>query len=167
MRAEGFKEKTGLNIIEVPVPLFDLDIILLANVNSGFEDTPEDMKGKTVGYPAGFAWIENNLLALGAIPMEVPTGVPVRELLFRGRFDLFATDGARAFRMIRPLEDMPDGIRQIKWTKVPFFHLVHAKHEDKVEALAREIEKSISAGEFDHMFDLPGLSRATPDPSKP
>lgn len=167
MRADGFKERSGLDIIEVPVPLFELDMILLTKANSSFNGTPEDMNGRTVGYPAGFAWIEDNLLAIGAIPKEVPTGVPVRELLLRGRFEVFATDGVRAFQMLGPQDNQSNAIRQTSWTKVPFFHLVHAKHKNKVGALAQEIKKAISAGEFDHMFDLPGLSRATPVPTKP
>jgi len=167
MRADGFKERSGLDIIEVPVPLFELDMVFLTKANSSFNGTPEDMNGRTVGYPAGFAWIEDNLLAVGAIPKEVPTGVPVRELLLRDRFEVFATDGVRAFQMMGPQDNRSNAIRQTSWTKVPFFHLVHAKHKNKVGALAQEIKKAISTGEFDHMFDLPGLSRATPAPTKP
>jgi hypothetical protein len=159
MRAAGFAEQSHVSLIEVPVPLFQLEAVLLARAESNFNGTPEDLKGRTVGYPAGFYWIEKSLLALGAIPREVPVGVPVEELLKRGRFEVFATDGVWAYPIMRSQNKGEKTIRQTSWAKIPFFHLVHARHADKVDGLAREIENAINTGEFDHLFALPGLER--------
>ncbi len=159
MRAKGFADQSHLGLIEVPIPLFQLEAVLLASPDNPFNGTPKDMKDRTVGYPAGFYWIEKNLLALGAIPKEIPRGVPVQELLMRGRFEVFATDSVRAHPIMQSQGNSQNTVRQTSWEKIPFFHLVHKRHKDKVEALATEIKNAIDAGEFDHLFALPGLSR--------
>lgn len=164
MRVKGFAAQSHLQLIEVPVPLFQLEAVFLARADGPFDGTPEDLRARTVGYPAGFYWIEKNLLALGAIPIETPSGVPVQELLNRGRFDVYATDTVRAYPIMRLQNDGKKTLRQTTWMEIPFFHLVHERHKNKVDGLAREIENAINAGEFDHLFALPGLSRATTGP---
>ncbi len=163
MRAKGFADQSRLDLIEVPIPLFQLEAVLLTSADSSFNGTPKDMKDRTVGYPAGFYWIEKNLLALGAIPKEIPSGVPVQELLMRGRFEVFATDSVRAHPILQSQGNSQNTIRQTSWEKISFFHLVHKRHKDKVEALATEIKNAIDVGEFDHLFALPGLSRVEND----
>jgi len=164
LRVEGYAERFHVDLIEVPIPLFVLEEVFLIPPGSDFNGTPEDLKGRIVGYPTGFRWIEKNLQTLGAIPKEVPSGVPVRELLNRGRFEAFAIDSVRAYQIMHSQDLKQSGkkpvFKQTTWEKARFFHMVHKRHKDKVPALKREIKKAMDAGEFDQLFALPGLSRA-------
>lgn len=163
MRVEGYADQFHVDLIEVPIPLFYLDTVFLTRADSNFNGIPDNLKGRTVGYQSGFRWIEKSLLALGAIPKVIPSGVPVRELLKRRRFEVFATDGVRGFQIMQAPESEQNPLRQTNWGKIPFFHLVHKRHKDKVNALTREIENAINAGEFDLLFALPGIDRANND----
>ena len=165
MRVEGYADQFNVDLIEIPIPLFQIDAVLLAGANSDFNGTPEDLKDRIVGYHAGFRWVEKSLPALGAIPKEIPLGVPVQELLMRGRFEVFATDGVRAHQILRSQSDGQNRIRWTSWKTISFFHLIHRRHKDKVNALKREIERAIEAGEFDQIFALPGLSRVAVSPN--
>ena len=158
-RVEGYEDQFDLDLMAIPIPLFQIEAVLLYRTDSDFDGTPEDLQGRTVGYQSGFRWLEKGLPALGATPREIPTGVPVDELLMRGRFEIFATDSVRAHLTMQSQNDGKNTLRQTSWKKLSFFHLVHRRHQDKIEALKREIKRAMDAGEFDQIFALPGLSR--------
>ena len=159
MRVEDYTDHFHIDLVEVPIPLFQIDVVLLSSADSDFNGTPADLKGRTVGYHSGFRWMEKSLPVQGAIPREIPAGVPVQELLLRGRFEVFATDGVRAHQILEAQGNGQTVIRQTTWRKLSFFHLVHKRHKDKIDALETEIQKAMNAGEFDQIFALPGLSR--------
>ena len=160
IRAAGYAEAFGQGLIEVPVPLFQIEAVLLSLPESNFNGNPEDLSGRRVGYQAGFRWIEKNLPLAGATPVELPSGAPVKDLLKRGRFDVFATDGVRA-KMIEATFSREDpSLRVHSWHKISFYHLIHSRHADKREALRAAMEAAIANGDFDEIFALPGLSRA-------
>ncbi len=164
-RVEGYADQFHLDLMEIPIPLFQIDAVLLYRTDSDFNGTPGDLQGRTVGYQSGFRWLEKGLPALGAIPIEIPLGVPVEELLKRGRFEIYATDSARAYLILQSHNGGQNTIQQTSWKKLSFFHLVHRRHQDKVDALKREIKNAMKAGEFDQIFALPGLSRVENGPN--
>ncbi len=163
LRVEGYAGKFLPQLIEVPTPLFQMEAKLISLTSEGFNGNPEDLKGRRVGYTAGFRWLERNLPLVGAIPVELPAGAPAKPLLVRGRLDVFATDGVR----IRMIEDTftegDPSYRVDSWQKISFYHLVHEKHADKIDALAKAFKHSIAAGKFEKVFALPGLARANDD----
>jgi len=158
-RVEGYENQVDLDLLAIPIPLFQIDAVLLYRTDSDFDGTPEDLKGRAVGYQSGFRWLEKGLPALGAIPREIPAGVPVAELLMRGRFEIYATDSVRAHVTMQSQNNGQNTLQQSSWKKLSFFHLVHRRHQDKISALKREIRNAMDAGEFDQIFALPGLSR--------
>ena len=160
IRVEGYAEVFGQDLVPIPVPLFQIEAVLLSLDDSDFNGQPEDLKGRRVGYQAGFRWIEKNLPFMEAIPVELPSGTPVKSLLERGRFEIFATDGVRA-KMIRETFTTDDpALRLDSWRKISFYHLIHSKHADKRDALKTAFENAIAEGQFEEIFALPGLSRA-------
>lgn len=160
IRVEGYAERFGQDLIALPVPLFQLEAALLSLSNSDFDGTPEDLKGRRVGYQAGFRWVEANLPLLGAIPVEIPSAMPVRDLLERNRFEVFATDGVRA-RFIRfSFADNPDSLRMHTWKHISFYHMLHSRHADKVDALKQAFLVAMEDGTFNPIFSLPGIVRA-------
>lgn len=159
IRVEGYAEEFGQDLIPVPYPLFQVEAVLLSPVNSGFDGSVEDLRGRSVGYQSGFRWIEKNLPLAGALPMQMPSGLPIRDLLERGRFEVFATDGVRAAMILKNSDQTPSKLRVHSWRKISFYHMVHRRHADKIEAIGQALTESMALGEFDPIFALPGLSR--------
>lgn len=160
IRVEGYAETFGQDLVEVPVPLFQIEAVLLSLAYSDFNGQPEDLAERRVGYQAGFRWIEKNLPLMGGVPVELPSGTPVKDLLKRGRFEIFATDGVRAKMIEKTFTEEDPTLRIHSWRKISFYHLVHSRHANKREALKTAFDAAIVNGEFEKIFALPGLSRA-------
>lgn len=160
VRVEGYLERFKQDLIAIPAPLFRLEAVLLSLEGSSFSGNPQDLTGRRVGYQAGFRWIEANLPLIGAHPVEIPAAMPIRDLLERGRFDVFATDGVRASFIRQSFADQPGRLRLHRWRKMSFFHLIHKRHADKVEILRQAFVDATADGVFDSVFSLPGIIRA-------
>lgn len=163
VRAEGYTERFNPNLLPIPAPLFRLEAVFVSLANSDFNGNPTDLAGRRVGYQAGFRWIEVNLPALGAETVEIPAAMPVRDLLERGRFDVFATDGVRANFLRARFSDSPVALRIHPWSKMAFYHLVHKRHADKVDTLRAAFNDALADGTFDTILSLPGLVRVEPE----
>ncbi len=157
IRIEGYARSFQQDLIAVPVPLFKVESVFLSRPTSNFDGTAADLKGRSVGFQSGFRWIEKNLPLFGAKTVEIPSGLPVNDLLARGRFEVFATDGVRghAIQARGPTGNMQ--LRLHSWEKISFYHLVHKRHAEKVEPLQHAFEAAIARGAFKEIYALPGL----------
>lgn len=163
IRVEGYREKFNPDLLPVPAPLFRLEVVFVSLANTDFDGSPADVAGRRVGYQAGFRWIEANLPLLGAEMVEIPAAMPIRDLLERRRFEVFATDGVRANFLRTSFADNPDALRIHPWAKMAFYHLVHKRHADKVDALKAAFNDALVDGTFDTILRLPGLVPAEPE----
>lgn len=162
-RVKGYAEMFGQDLVAVPYPLFQVEAVMLSLVNSPFTGSPEDLNGRRVGFEAGFRWLEKNLPKVGAIPLEVPADVPIKDLLERGRFEVFATDGVRGKFIENKFAAADAQVRVHSWKKSAFYHFVHRRHADKLGRLQKAFIEAVASGTMDQVFALPGLSRIEPD----
>lgn len=158
IRVEGYPELFEIDLIALKPALFQMEAKLVTTDRSDFDGTVADLKGRRVGYQAGFRWLEKNLPATGAIVIEMPSGVPIKDLLARGRFDVFATDGVRAEQIKETYEGTGDQPIIYAWRSIPFHHMLHKKHRGKATAISQALAKGIQSGLFNGVYELPGLS---------
>lgn len=158
IRVEGYPDMFDMDLIAIKPALFQMEAKLLTTNQSDFDGTVEDLKGRRVGYQAGFRWLEKNLPAVGAIAVEMPSGVPVKDLLERGRFEVFATDGVRAEQIKATYKEGEQEPMIYAWRSIPFHHMLHTRHRDKADAIGEALQKGIRSGLFNQVYTLPGLS---------
>lgn len=158
IRVEGYPDMFDMDLIAIKPALFHMEAKLIATNQSDFDGTIEDLKDRRVGYQAGFRWLEKNLPAVGAIAVEMPSGVPIKDLLERGRFEVFATDGVRAEQIRATYKDGEQEPMIYAWRSIPFHHMLHTRHRDKADAIGLAFKKGIQSGLFNQVYTLPGLS---------
>ncbi len=159
LRMEDYPRDFNSSLIAVPVPLFQLDAVLLSMKDDSFDGEIAALQGRSVAYQSGYRWLEKHLPLTGAVTKEMPAGIPISDLLLRKRIKIFATDSVRASLILEELGDAKSDMRVTVWEKMKFFHLVHKRHREKIPALSVAIRNSINRGDFKKIYALPGLSR--------
>ncbi len=160
LRVEGYAKTFDQTMVTIPVPLLQVDATFLSMEGTDFGGTVKGLKGLRVGYQSGFRWLEKRLSGSGAQLIETPYGVPIKDLLQRGRFDVFSTDSARAQGIIDDFSNAQVEVRIHRWKTISFYHLLAQQHADKVDALSEAITAAIADGAFDEIYALPGVNAA-------
>lgn len=165
IRVEDHNILTNQDLLPIPMPLFALQTIFVSLESSNFDGTEADLKDRRVGHAAGFRWIEARLPASGSVPMEVPSTVPVVELLSRGRFDVYVTVSANVASIRDQAEKAKQTVQINNWTAIPVYHYIHARHADKLDALTEALKVAYETGAFDAIYTMPGITRISEKPN--
>lgn len=157
-RPADYVQPSRSNALMIPTPLFGLEARLIWLEPTKFSGNPADLKGLTVGYQAGFRWLESHIPTVGAKPFSVTSTGHIRELLQRGRIDVFATSGVHEAAILKTFPQGEAQVNSALWAAVPFHHLLQPHHADLVPALDMALQAMIKSGEIAEYLDMPGIS---------
>lgn len=163
-RVEGYAAYMQGAVFALPQPIFEMAANFVWLDNSDFDGDPQNLKGRTVGYHAGFRWLEWNLPKHGATIMPLPNETHIFDLLARGRIDLYATGAVNVQEYGARTASSPGGkppvFRQAKWRPVPFHHIVAAHNADIVGSLNAVLVDLIDSGMAARIIQVPGINVA-------
>jgi len=147
----------GLEQQIIPQAIFGLEARLIWLKKSGFSGNPADLKGLTVGYRAGFRWIETHIPLMGGKPFAITGGSQVKALLEHGRIQVYATSSAHEPNVFAAFGNERDKLVSARWATEPFYHLLQLRHADKIPALTKAIKDMIRDGDMQKHLIMPGV----------
>ncbi len=159
-RVEGYVERSEGTLLAIPQPIFSMAAYFISLPSSGFNGATTNIENRTVGYHAGFRWIEWNLPKLKAIPWALPSEYSVFDLLERGRMEVYATGAVNAFALSKSSRGQQVPHVLSLWQEVPFFHVIHRRHENIVPLLNQALIELIQSGEAGRILTLQGINVA-------
>lgn len=159
VRAEDYETIAGKHLVPVPEAIFSMDVKFLSIKNTEFQGQPENLAGLRVGYLAGFRWAESRIIENGGIPVQIPSGGQILELLKRQRFDVYVTLSPYVGSIINRSDEDPNLLKVDQWATLRFYHMLHERHVDKVKPLQKAIREAKSEGVFDALYNFPGIDR--------
>lgn len=137
--------------------MFGLEARIIWLKKTEFSGNPEDMKGLTVGYRAGFRWLEAHVPLMEATPFPVTYSSQVKALLMHGRIDLYATSSLHEAAVFETFAQDADKYASAHWATEPFYHLLHSRHADKIPALNEALRTMHQSGELEAFLTMPGI----------
>jgi len=163
LRVEGFAEQYPEAMIAVPQPIFTMPAHFFWLEASNFDGNPASLKGKRVGHPAGYRWIEWNLPKQEAIAVPLFNENTVWDLLTRGRIEVYVTSNMSADTLLAEAEKAGIAYRHDVWRHIPFFHILHRRHAAIVPKLNQALVDMIESGELAEILKVPGIRLAVID----
>jgi hypothetical protein len=157
-RPDEFVRTHKLEDASVPQPLFDMAARIMWLDTKKFSGNPEDMAGLTVGYRAGFRWLERHIPMTGAHAFPVSSSSQVKMLLERGRIDLYATGALQEPGVRAQFGPSGPRITSAYWTSVPFLHILHARHKALLPLLHTALQQMIKSGDIAPYLTIPGVA---------
>ncbi|TNE62229.1 MAG: ABC transporter substrate-binding protein [Alphaproteobacteria bacterium] len=156
-RPADYVESRHKMMLQLQQPILGLESRLVWLASSDFSGQPADLKGRIVGYQAGFRWLEGHIPRMGGIPFAVSSTAQIRGLLERGRIDVFATSSVHEPAVLETFGKDMGLVHQSTWAAVPFYHLLHPRHEDKVARLNDALKQMIESHAIEAYLDMPGV----------
>ncbi|SDD83734.1 hypothetical protein [Kordiimonas lacus] len=147
----------GLEQQIVPQAVFGLEARMIWLKDTGFSGDPADLNGLTVGYRAGFRWLETHIPLMGGKPFAISGGSQVKALLEHGRIHVYATSSAHEPNIIDAFGDSADRLTSKRWATEPFYHLLQPRHADKIPALTKALKDMIQDGDMQRHLTMPGV----------
>lgn len=147
----------GLEQQIVPQAIFGLEARIIWLTETGFSGDPADLKGITVGYRAGFRWLETHIPLMGGKPFAITGGSQVKALLEHGRIQVYATSSAHEPNVIATFGEDADKLTSTRWATEPFYHLLQQRHADKIPALTHALREMIKDGDMKQHLTMPGV----------